>query len=160
VEAVVATTIVGLGISALLVSVESGTRINDAGKKLTEAAFLAQGIREWTLQLPFSDPDPNDATNPPGPDGSDPQTFVDDLDDFLNFDLQGITYDPPRDGGGYQIYGMDGWSQTIDLTWRNANDLSQVVTDGSSDVIYVEVGVVYQGIEELNTGWIVTRKED
>ena len=44
VEVAVATAIVGMGIAAILVSVESGTRVNDAGKKLTQAIFLAQEV--------------------------------------------------------------------------------------------------------------------
>ena len=44
-EVAVATTIVGVGLAALMVSVESSTRINDVGGKLAQATFLAQEIR-------------------------------------------------------------------------------------------------------------------
>ncbi len=49
--------------------------------------------------------------NPPGPDQSDPQTFVDDLDDLMD-----VTYSPPRDAHGLPIADMTSWSQTITLT--------------------------------------------
>jgi prepilin-type N-terminal cleavage/methylation domain-containing protein len=153
IEVAVATVIVGVGVTALMVALAAGTRTNRAGQELTQAVFLAQEIREWTLKLPFSDPDPGDANNPPGPDGTSPQIFVDDLDDLLN-----VTYDPPRDGKGTAIAGMAGWSQTIRLTWRNPSDLTSVVTNGASDVIHVKVDIARRGCPLLSTGWLVTRR--
>ena len=154
IEIAVATAIVGIALAALLVSVGSNTRVNDAGRKLTEAILLAQEIREWTLALPFSDPDPGDADNPPGPDGSSPQTFVDDLDD-----LMGVTYSPPRNGQGYAMYDMQGWSQTISMTWHDPADISQAVTPGSSDLIRVQVDVAYRGNPVMASSWLVTRPD-
>jgi prepilin-type N-terminal cleavage/methylation domain-containing protein len=155
IEVAVATAIVGIALAALLVAVGSNTRVNDAGSKLTQAAFLAQEIREWTLTLPFRDPDPGDAGKPPGPDGSDPHVFVDDLDDLIE-----VTYSPPRDGQGNQMYGMDGWSQAIELTWRDPNSLSSIVTPGGSDIIRVQVEVAFKGQSIVNTNWLVTRREE
>jgi len=154
IEVAVATAIIGLALAALLGAVASGTRTNDAGKKLTQAVFLAQEIREWTIGLPFSDPDPGDADNPPGPDGSNPQTFVDDLDD-----LMAVTFSPPRDGGGAPITDMTQWSETITLTWRDASNLSSTVSAGSSDVIHVQVDISYQDLPVLTTGWLVGRRQ-
>ncbi|MGB2819398.1 MAG: prepilin-type N-terminal cleavage/methylation domain-containing protein [Phycisphaerae bacterium] len=154
IEVAVATAVVGIALAALLVAVGSNTRVNDAGAKLTRAAFLAQEMREWTLALPFSDPDPADADHPPGPDGSNPQYFVDDLDDLI-----GVTYSPPRDGQGNQMYGMSGWSQAITLTWRDPNSVSTTVTAGMSDVICVEVDVAFEGQSVVSTNWLVTRRE-
>ena len=153
-EAAIATIIVGTGIAALTVAAEAGTRANDAGKKLTQATFLAQELREWTLRLPFSDTDEADQDNPPGPDGANPQVFVDDLDD-----LMAVAYDPPRDGQGSPVADMVGWSQYIDLTWRDPDDLSSVVVDGSTHIIYVEATISIQNSEVLKTGWLITRKD-
>lgn len=154
IEVAVATAIIGIGMAALLTATMSGTRSNDAGKKLTQAVFLAQEIREWTLKLPFSDPDPGDQGNPPGPDGSDPQVFVDDLDDLAN-----VTYTPPRDGQGMTLYDLSNWSQTITLTWVDPADLTTPVAPGASDVVFVSVGVSHDGTSMLTTGWLVTRRE-
>ena len=153
VEALIGTAVVGLGIAATLTAVNSGTRVHEVGRDATEAAFLAQEIREWTLKLPFTDPDPADAANPPGPDGSDPTSFVDDLDDMLN-----VTYSPPRNGQGLSIYAMDGWSQVITLTWRDPANLSGTVAAGSSDIVHVDVDVRKNGVSILNTGWLVVRR--
>lgn len=153
IEVVMATVIVGLGVAALLGSIASGTKANAGGQQLTTATFLAQEIREWTHRLPFKDPDPADALNPPGSDGSDPQFFVDDLDD-----LMGVTYSPPRDGRGNAIPGMVGWSETITMTWRTPSNLATVVAAGTSDMIYVQVAVSYNGKPILTTGWLVSKR--
>lgn len=154
IEVAVATVIVGTGIMALMVAAGSATRINDSGKKLTQSVFLAQELREWTLRLPFSDPDPADQGNPPGSDGSDPQVFVDDLDDLMD-----VTYSPPRDGQGSAIADMTDWSQTITLTWRDPSDLATVVSAGSSDFIHVQVSLSCKGRQVVTTGWLVARRE-
>jgi prepilin-type N-terminal cleavage/methylation domain-containing protein len=155
VEVAVATAILGIGMVALLTCVGSGTRTNDAGRKATLGTFLAQEIREWTLRLPFTDPDPGDANNPPGPDGSDPQVFVDDLDDLMD-----VTYSPPRDGTGAAIANMTEWSQTITLTWRDPANLTSTVSAATSDVIHVGVAVRCGGEPVLTAGWLVVNRED
>ena len=151
IEAVVATAIVGIGVSALFVSLKAGTEVNGASADLTQAVFVAQEIREWTLKLPFTDPDPGDQGKPPGPDGADPQWWVDDLDDLMD-----VAYSPPRNGSGESMYGLDDWSQAITLTWRDPKNLSAVVTPGSSDVVHVQVEVSRGSRALLTTGWFVT----
>lgn len=149
-EVAVATAIIGLAVTALLVTVGSGTRTNDAGRQLTLAVYLAQEIREWTVKLPFRDPDPGDQGKPPGPDGSSPQVFVDDLDDLIN-----VTYCPPRDGTGQPIAALPNWAQTISLTWVDPNDLSAAVTAGQSNVIRVQVDVACTFETVFTTSWLV-----
>lgn len=159
IEVLVSIIIIGMGIVALLASAASSTKVNDSGRKLTSASFLAQEIREWTIKLPFSDPDTGDQDNPPGPDGSDPQYFVDDLDDLSGTNNEGVTYSPPRDGQGAPIADMTNWSQQIELTWRDPDSLNTVVGVGASDVIYVQVTILHKGMEVLKTGWIVARRD-
>jgi len=153
IEIVVATVLVGLALAAMMTSVASNTRVNDAGTKLTQGTFLAQEIREWTLSLPFRDQDPGDLGNPPGPDGSSPQVWVDDLDDLMN-----VTYCPPRDGQGYAISNLPSWSQTITMTWRDPNNLGSTVPDGTSELIYVNVDVKHRNKLIVSSGWLVTKK--
>jgi prepilin-type N-terminal cleavage/methylation domain-containing protein len=153
IEVLVASTIVGVGVTAAMVAMQAGTEVNAAGRDLTQAVFLAQEVREWTLLLPFRDPDPADAGNPPGSDGADPQVFVDDLDD-----LMGVTYSPPRDAGGAAMSGMDAWSQQISLDWKDPDDLTATVAPGASDIIRVNVTILYAGRPVLSTGWLVARR--
>ena len=153
VEVMVAIMLISTGIVALLGAASAGTTSTDAGKKISQAVFLAREIREWTLRLPFSDPDPGSEDNPPGPDGSSPQTFVDDLDDLMD-----VTYSPPRDGQFGAIADMTAWSETITLTWRDPLSLDTIVDDGTSDVIHVHLSVAHAGKQVLETGWIVVRR--
>jgi len=146
---------IGIGVSALMTAVASGTRVNGEGRGMTRAAFLAQELREWTIKLPFSDPDPGAQGNPPGSAGSDPQVYVDDLDD-----LMGVTYSPPRDGQGSAITDMTGWSQSITMTWRDPDDLATIVADGASDVINVQMTIAWNGQEKLTTSWLVARRSE
>ena len=154
IEVAVATAIIGIGVVALLTCVSAGTSANYEGRRLTQATFLAQEIREWTLRLPFRDPDPEEQDNPPGPDSSDPQVFVDDLDDLMD-----ITFRPPRDGMGLAIYDMSDWSETLAMTWRSPTDLATTVTPGASNVIHVELKLYKNGLLALTTGWMVVERE-
>jgi len=156
VESALAIVIVGIGIVALVASLGAASSINGAGRNLTRGVFLAQEVREWTLRLPFSDPDPGDANNPPGPDGTSPQVFVDDLDDLYN--AAGLLYSPPRDGAGQALSDLTGWSQKLTLTWRSPDNLLQTVSPGASDIVHVQVSVRLQGKEVFATNWIVARR--
>ena len=66
IELAIATCVIGLGVVSLVAVSGACTQSNAAGSKLVEAVVLAQEIREWTVTLPFSDPDDADAGNPPG----------------------------------------------------------------------------------------------
>lgn len=155
IEALIASFIVGMGVSAMMVATKSDTQVNANAMEITKAINLCQEVREWTLDLPFKDPETPD--NPPGPDGlENPQTpgNVDDLDD-----LMGVTYSPPRGGTGQVLDDMSGWSQHITLTWRNANNLLQTVPNGTSDIINVEVVVSSGAQPVLTTQWLVTKRD-
>ncbi len=152
IEALIASVLVGVGVSAMMVATKSGTQVNAGAREITHAINLGQEIREWTLKLPFVDPETPD--NPPGPDGAEnPQSFVDDIDDLMD-----VTYSPPRNGTGQALTDMSGWSQKITLTWRNPDDLSASVANGASEMIYVEVLVSRGSQPVLTTGWLVTRR--
>lgn len=158
VEAAIATAIVGTGVVALLHALAAGTRVNQEGRHITQAVFLAQEVREWTLQLPFSDPDPGTEDNPPGSDGASPLTWVDDLDDLMNVTFTPPRVQLPRDHVGDTLYEMGDWSQTILMEWRDPNSLTTAVPPGNSDVVSVTVIITYKGREILTTNWLVTRR--
>ena len=131
VEVAVATAIIGVGVSALLVSVGAGTRVNDDAQKLTQATFLAGEVREWASNQTFAN-----LTALPSP----------------------TTYTPPHDGGGNVIADMANWSQKVTITARNPADLSASVTAGTSDIVNVDVRISFRGCEYLATSFLVTRR--
>ena len=157
VEVLATSAIVGMGVAGMMVAAASGTRVNGGALNISQATYLVQEIREWTLKLPFRDQDEGDQGNPPGPDGSNPQLFIDDLDDFYTPSTP-LSYSPPRDGTGAVVSNMGDWKQTITLTWRDINDLTQTVAPGSSDVVHVEVTVLRNDQPVLTSGWFVTRR--
>ncbi|HET6430037.1 MAG TPA: hypothetical protein VFJ30_16600 [Phycisphaerae bacterium] len=158
IEVLATTALVGMGVAGMMVAAASGSRVTGGALNVSQASYLLQEVREWTLKLPFSDTDPADQGNPPGPDGSNPQVFVDDLDDLYVSGTGSLSYSPPRDGTGAAINGMSDWKQTIQLTWRDVNELTRVVPASSSDVIHVEVTVLRNNQPVLTSGWFVTRR--
>ena len=151
IEVLMASAIVGIGMAALLTAAHSHTQANGRGRDVTQATFLAEGIREWTLTLPFRDPDTPD--NSPGSDGSSPQVWVDDLDDLMD-----VTYSPPRDALGVEMSDLDNWSQTITMTWRDPANLETEVTAGSSNIVHVEVTIVHNSESVLTTSWLIVER--
>ncbi len=150
-EILMTTVLLGMGITALMAGMASTANVNSSGSEITQAVLLAQDIREWTMNLPFHDPDPTQAANPPGPDGSSPQTLVDDVDDLMN-----VTFSPPRNSHGEILSDMDDWSETITLTWRSLADPTQIVTPGSSTVMNINVTISHYGQEVLSSSWLKT----
>lgn len=128
VEVAIATAMIGVAIVALLTALTAGTRTNAAGRDLSQAVFLSQAIREWTLSMPY-----------------------DDLED-----IQSVTYSPPRNSMGQELSDMIGWSQVVSVTYREPEDLSTEVA-GPADVARVQVTVRHNNQEVLTTGWLVTR---
>jgi prepilin-type N-terminal cleavage/methylation domain-containing protein len=131
VEVALATAIIGVGVSALLMSVGAGTRVNDDAQKLTQASFLAGEVREWASNLSY---------------------------DTLCAQASPATYSPPHDGNGNAITGMTGWSQKVTITWRDPNNIS-VPSAGVTDVANVGIRVSYNGYEHLVSNFLVTRRQ-
>lgn len=161
VEIIIATMIVGLCFTAILSSIQSSTKTNEASTDHTQAVFLAQQIREMIMNMPFRDP--QTPGNTPGPDSSSPATFADDMDDIM-----GMTYSPPlnstpRAPSSGNVLGtaitdpaLANWSQTITMSWRSPTDLTTEVQAGTSDIVYVQVEVKNSTESILTMGWLVT----
>lgn len=151
IEAAVATVLIGLGVVALMTTVQSNIQTVDNSATIAQAVLLCGEIREWTMRLPFTDPQTPD--NSPGSDEGDPQVALDDLDD-----LMGVTFSPPRDAHGLAIADMTGWSQAITLTWRDPVDLESILTAGSSNIVHVKVDISYQNSQIFSTGYFMTKE--
>ena len=125
-----------------MVALASGTTINASAREMTQATYLAQEVREWTYRLPFSDPD-----------GADPQGFVDDIGNLTN-----VSYSPPLNGLGQPVTGMTDWTQKITVTWRNSQDLSQIVASSASDIARIQVDILHSGKTVLTNFWFVSKR--
>lgn len=143
-EVMIATVIIAIGVAGMMIATQGNTRVNAAGNDLTQATYLLEEIREWSMKLPFADPNNHapGADNPPN-----------DVGDFLN-----VTFTPPRDACGQQIAGMPGWSQAVTAQWKNPASLQTNVATGSSDVVRVTVKVTHNGRAQLTSAWNVVRR--
>ena len=169
-EILIAVVIVGIGFSAVMFAMLNGTVRNASSKDLTKANFLANEIREFSLSLPYNDPDGGVISYSGSEAGENPLTEIDDLDD-----LNGKTFSPPcraPQAGSITvepIAGYDGqngnalWSQEVTLSWRLPQNPSVTVEPGLSDLVYVRVTIkkrVGNSAWEtvLTTGWLVRNK--
>jgi hypothetical protein len=158
--------IIGIVFVGVLMTMSVSTEANIAASDLTVAITLAQQIRETTMAVPFEDPQTPD--NPPGPDGSGPNTFIDDMDD-----VYGQTYSPPRsampdDGDNVNRLGAllseyTGWSQVIAITYRNPDNLAEITYPGGinvpTDLAVVQCSI-YKGSELIYvTEWLLVRPQ-
>jgi hypothetical protein len=163
-----ASMIIGMVFVGVLMSMGISTDANAAASDLTTAITLAQHIREMTMSLPFSDPDVGDVGKAPGPDGSGPDTLVDDMDDLL-----GHIYSPPRSAMpvtqdspnrlGQLLSEYTGWRQEIAITYRNPDDLADITYPGGinvpTDLAMVQCSI-YKGTELIYvTEWLIVRPQ-
>ncbi|NBB94184.1 MAG: prepilin-type N-terminal cleavage/methylation domain-containing protein [Planctomycetes bacterium] len=166
VEVVIAMMILGMCIVAAMGSIRASIMSTAAGTDMTQAVILAQGLREWTMNLPWNDPDDEDAgedESAPGTNGNSSEVWVDDLNDLLDEGGTGTTYTPPvaPNGAGTdtRLDALGMWTEHVDLTWRDATDIDTIVADGASDVVYVQVTISKGDQTVLTTGWIITRRD-
>ncbi|MFP3936888.1 MAG: prepilin-type N-terminal cleavage/methylation domain-containing protein [Phycisphaerae bacterium] len=129
IEVAIATAMIGVAIVALLTALAAGTRTNSAGQDLSQAVFLSQAVREWTLSMPY-----------------------DDLES-----MDGVTYDTPRNSMGQELTDMIGWSQVVSVSYHEPEDLTTESDSGPTDIARVEVTIRHHDKDVLTTGWLVTR---
>jgi type II secretory pathway pseudopilin PulG len=152
VEVMVSTVLVGVGLAAVLMATQSSTTVNQAARNSMAAAYLAEEVREWTLQLAFEDPD-GDEGDVLEPDSSDAATGPDDIND-----LRGAVFAPPRSATGAILEGMPGWSQVITVDWKAPASLCTTVEPGCSDVVRVTVTILRHGEPRYAAAWLAARK--
>ncbi|MBA7714476.1 hypothetical protein ES703_123501 [subsurface metagenome] len=145
----VAVFLVGLAVTALLVTNRALTHSNSAGLEITTAEFLIEQIKELTTLLPVIDPE--DGITQFGPEEAS-LALYDDLDDFDD-----ASFSPPINADRQTLNNFSAYRQEVTVQNVSASNFSLPVTDHTSDVVRVTVKV-YLGsrlISEQN--WIRTR---
>jgi prepilin-type N-terminal cleavage/methylation domain-containing protein len=164
-ETALAIVIVGVGVLAMMAGQQAWHFQNDWAEQVGLAARLGNEIREMTLTLPRHDP-------VTGSDswGSEPnEASVSDFDDLDDFDGNGsgITFAGSDSSGPLNslrqpIVGLADWSQEVRVWNVEAGDINAAVTDGSSEVMLVEVTVYWDdprmvGLREMTrVRWIAS----
>ncbi len=149
IEVLIATILVGLAITALLVASGSLTIANGASTDLSTAEFLVEQIRELTALLPVVDPQTGIAVF--GPEETD-LAYYDDLDDF-----DGASFSPPIDANRNVLNNFAAFSQIVLVENVNPSNFNQVVGDHSTSFVRVTVTVVLNAKEISSTSWIRAR---
>ncbi|MDY7108795.1 MAG: hypothetical protein SYC29_09175 [Planctomycetota bacterium] len=148
IETALATIIVGTGVLAMVAAQQAFHKQNRWSTHASIAERLGNEIREMTLNLPRHDPVTDDAFW--GTEAN--ETWVGDFDDLDDFDGDGsgLIFSAELDNGPLNahreiIANMEGWAQVITVYNVDPFNITSVQTDGSTNMIVVDVLVTYQG---------------
>jgi hypothetical protein len=150
-ESTIAIAVIGIGVVAVIGSQQAWHIQAVVSDRLATGMRLAIEIRELSLLLPANDPVTGAATW--GMEVG--EIMPDDLDDLD--DLDDFTFSTVIDAAGTEIAGMDGWMQKVTVQCVDPFNVLQVVADGSSDVIQMEVVVTWNDEEITRLSWIAPR---
>ena len=112
VEVIVSTLLVGLLLTASLVSVGAAARTTTAATETCDAVYLAQQLIEEISILPYEDPNQTPVFGMELGENSGPaaRTQADDIDD-----LAGWTESPPKDRNGNNLSNYSGWTRNVNV---------------------------------------------
>lgn len=155
-ETALAIIIVGVGVLAIVSAQQAFHRKNSWSTHASTATWLANEIRELTLNLPRHDPVTGKATW--GPEGN--EVSVEDFDDLDDFDGElgeGTVFSADLANGPINarrqiIPNMAGWSQTVRVFNVHPNNITaepNELLDGQTDMMIVEVVVSYRAPNEI-----------
>jgi len=146
IESALVTTIISVGVLAMLQLLATGTSNNQDSTDLTTATNLARNIRELTLGLSFSDP-----TTPShwGPESGEALAGFDDLDD-----LDGQSFSPPIDARRQSLANMSAWRQTIAVDTVDPDLLTAAVPKGSAPANRITVTIRHHERVVCTTSWV------
>jgi len=130
IEICVATAIIGVSITSLMVAMASGTRMNENGQDISEAGFLAQEVREYTVKQSY-----NTVTA-----------------------MAGVRYTPPIDAQGQPINELAGWSQKIAINYVDPATPTNLVQPGPTDMMLVTVTICHNGAGVFSSCWMVSSR--
>lgn len=146
IEAALVTSIVGIGVLAMLQLLAAGTTSNSAGAEMTTALNLAKGIREMSLGLAFAD-----ETTPTnwGTDGG--ENSVADIDDID--DLDGKVFNPPIDAMKITLGDYANWEQRIVVQSVDPDRITVAVPNGTSPASRITVTINRNGTKVCDISW-------
>ena len=152
IEILIATLLVGLSITAMVVASNSFTMANSAGADLSTAEFLVEQIREMTAMMAVIDPEGKTATFGPEEAGL---ALYDDVDD-----LNGGTFSPPIGSDRTALNDLAGYSQRIVVQNVSQTNFNTVVTNHSSAFVRITVTVSLNGRPITSASWLRTQYQN
>jgi len=150
-EVMVATVLIGVGISAALFGMGTSVNTTAEGKKVLLSGDLAGYVKQLSRSLYFEDPSLEGITF----GAEEGEAGLEDFDDID--DLDGLSLSPPVGADGAVLTGFQGWSQNVAVsaldpdTFEVTNDVSE------SPLRRIEVEV-RKGTRVVNRfQWLVSR---
>ena len=155
-EALFASILLGLAIVSLVAANGAFTASNWAGVEMSTAEFLVEEIREFTANMPVSDPDDTDYYF--GHEAGEASGFYDDIDDFYDGDSDGIDICPPIDANGEVLNDFSEFTQHVQVLSVLASDLQTSAgwCHHGSDFLRVTVSIYKNGNQITQASWIRT----
>ena len=150
-ESTIAIAVIGIGVVGVVGSQQAWHIQAVVSDRLATGMRLAIEIRELSLLLPANDPVTGNTTW--GVEAV--EILPDDLDDLD--DLDGNTFTTPIDATRTEIAGMNGWTQEVTVQCVDPFNVLQIVSDGTSNAVRVEVVVELNGEEITRLSWIAPR---
>ena len=153
IEAMIVMMIVGLGVTAMLELLASGTVANVEGTELTTAVNLANNVREIALDLEFRDPQDPDRW-------STRESSIAAYDDVL--DLDHCNFSPPLDVNRLPMGQYEGWTQKVRVRSVDPDALTREAAHITDEPIQrVTVTITHGGRTVYQTSWLaVVPSED
>ncbi len=149
IEVLVAILLVGLAVTALLVTNRALTQSNSAGLEISTAEFLIEQIKELTALLAVIDPE--DGFTRFGPEEASLADY-DDLDDF-----DGASFSPPINADRQTLNNFSAYRQQVTVQNVSTSNFSLPVADHTSDVVRVTVQVYLNSRLISEENWIRAR---
>lgn len=150
VEAIVAITILGMAVSALLLATQASSTATDDALDRTVASGLAQQIIDEIMGRPYKEASAPVEVWPLGLDAGESPTSseriqFDDIDDYHDYTVSppagpwGIPLGSGNSKGGYRNSALrlpnqfwNGWSVTVDVRYVDPDELAVDLTTGST----------------------------
>lgn len=149
IEVLVAILLVGLAVTALLVTNRALTQSNSAGLEISTAEFLIEQIKELTALLAVIDPE--DGFTQFGPE----ETSLADYDDLDDFD--GASFSPPINADRQTLNNFSAYRQQVTVQNVSTSNFSLPVADHTSDVVRVTVRIYLNSRLVSEENWIRAR---
>lgn len=151
VELMVATVLVGIGISASLFALTTSHKTIHEGMGVVTSGTLADYVKQYSDTLAFEDPVEEGRLFGPE-EGENGIADFDDIDD-----LDGLELSPPIGADGSPLDSFSGWSMNISVVGLDPATYEELIDPSGSSIRRVDIEIK-DGIRLVRRyQWIVTR---
>jgi len=151
VEVLVATVVVGIGISMSLYGFGTAIRNSNMGRDMLVSGVLAGSLEQYSRNLAFSDPQGDPVFGPEQGENS-----LDDYDDID--DLDGLDISPPIGADGTELTEFEEWTQRITVVCLDPDTFEVLPQPTDTPIVRVEVEMLNGTRTESIYQWIVTNR--